>query len=94
MRKIIQRSGFIVLIVLILCVVGLAWHVYQDVRQERLDRALIAAIKRPKSAEVLSLLAQGADPNSREMGGQPLTFVQSLKDLLTRMSGHKLPRAE
>ena len=49
---------------LLLLLVGVpAWLTYRAVRQERLNRALIAAIKHNDTKDVLTLLQEGADPN-------------------------------
>ena len=51
-----------------------------QVRQDRLDRALIAAIKRNATREVLSLLRQGADANCRD--------VPDLQGMTTALRAH------
>jgi hypothetical protein len=55
---------FLGLICLVVAVpVALTWR---QVRQDRLNRALIAAIKHNASEQVVSLLNDGADPNSKD----------------------------
>src|SRR5579871_3651438 len=58
------------LLILAALAVCLSWKVFTSVRQERLNHALIAAIKRNDSKTVLALLADGADPNSRAEPGE------------------------
>jgi ankyrin repeat protein len=68
----------------------LGWLIYIQTRQEGLNRALIAAIKRQDTPTALSLLEQGADANAHDESQQtPVSWWQLLLDKLhTR---HALP---
>src|SRR5689334_17971778 len=60
---------------LLLLLVGLpAWLTYRAVRQERLNRALITAIKKNDTKTVMMLLDQGADANAQDEQGDPRPF--------------------
>src|SRR5579871_1883091 len=61
---------------------GLAWTVYAPTHQERLNRALIAAIKKNDTKMALTLLAEGADPNARDEPPQHLSLWRLLWDRL------------
>jgi len=67
---------------LALLVAGMGWMVYAPVRQERLNRALIVAIKHNDTQAVLALLAKGADPNARDEPLQHFFFWRLLLDKL------------
>lgn len=41
--------------------------VYRELRQPELNRALITAVKKSDTAEVVALLREGADPNARDL---------------------------
>jgi tetratricopeptide (TPR) repeat protein len=60
----------------------------RETRQNRLDHALLAAIERGDSGAVVSLLAQGADPNTHRMPNVPISFWRMLLD---RLRGRPLP---
>src|SRR5579884_2189473 len=77
-----KRNGLIALLFLAALVAGLGWTVYAPVKQERLNHALIAAIKRNDTKTALALLAEGADPNSRDEPPQHLSFWRLLWDRL------------
>src|SRR5438105_5003285 len=66
----------------LLFVGGVGWWTYARVRQERLNRALIAAVKQGSEGEVKSLLEHGADPNVREHAD---TKPTDIRDLLTSL---------
>ena len=69
-------------LVLLAALVGtLGWTVYAPVRQERLNRALIATIKQNDAKKALALLAEGADPNSRDDPPQHLSLWRLLMEL-------------
>ena len=63
-------------------VAGLGWRIYATVRQERLNRALIAAIKQKQTKTALALLDAGADPNSPDKGSLYRSPWQLLMDKL------------
>lgn len=51
-------------------------------RQVKLNRALIAAIKKSDASTVDALLAAGADPNARDTPEKHLSFKERIHDLL------------
>jgi ankyrin repeat protein len=62
-----RRRAILWIIALLLIFLGLpVWLVQRQIRQERLDAALIAALDNDQHARALQLLRQGADPNARE----------------------------
>ncbi len=67
------------LLILIAVPLGLTWR---EVRQERLNQALIAAIKRNDTNSVTSLLEQGADANTRDDPGRKISIWQRLMNQL------------
>jgi len=78
-----KRFNLIVtLSVLVALVAGLGWMIYTPVRQERVNRALIAAIKKNDTKTALALLNEGADPNARDMPPQHLSLWRLLLDRL------------
>src|SRR5690348_2067230 len=84
-RKVVGLS----LLLLLLSLIGVSgWLTYRQMRQDYLNHALIAAIKRKDVAAGLTALTAGADPNSREDANQPLSFWQSLRRLFTGMRRH------
>src|SRR5262245_19994140 len=83
-RKHRIRSILWSLLIPAIFIVCLAWLTYAQVRQERLNRALIAAIKRYDAPAVVSLLQQGADANARDL---PTTGVSIWQLLLDRLRG-------
>src|SRR5437868_5967972 len=70
------------LLLLAILVGGLGWTVYAPVRQERINRALIAAIMKNDTKTALALLAKGADPNARDETPQHLSLWRLLLDRL------------
>src|SRR5579872_6217180 len=52
--------------VLLILVVLPVWQTYRRLRQQRLDHALITAIKMNNTAEAISLLAEGANANTQD----------------------------
>ncbi len=79
-RKVVGLS----LPLLLMGIIGVpGWVIYRDIRQDRLDRALIAAIKRNDTPATLALLDQGADPDARDTSDlQPPSVWQLLLDRL------------
>jgi ankyrin repeat protein len=61
-----KAIGLLLLLLLVGSMGVLGWLTYRQVQQFRLDRALIAAIKRSDTPAALFLLSQGADPNARD----------------------------
>jgi len=63
---------------------GLGWIAYMPIRQERLNRALIVAIKHDRTRQALDLLAEGADANSRD---EPLQYLSLWRLLVDELQG-------
>jgi|SRR5579884_815691 len=55
---------------------------YREIQQQKLNHALIAAIKQNDTQAALTLLAQGADPNSRDEPAPQLSLWRLLLDRL------------
>src|SRR5438128_1807657 len=70
---------YLVLIIIVGLPVLLTWRA---VRQERLDRALIAAVVKDDAPAVVSLLAQGADANARDLPPDTRSFWRQMLDRL------------
>lgn len=66
-----KRRDYLFLLLLACMVVSLGWLI----RQQRLNRALIAAIKQYDTQVALTLLDQGADANSRDKPGLSLNDI-------------------
>lgn len=83
-----RKRAVIYLLGLLLALAAVpAWLFYAQVRQDRLDRALIAAIKRNDTSAVLSLLNQGADANARDLPDLRLSPWQLI---LMRLRGQRV----
>src|SRR5262245_43399777 len=67
------------------------WY-WRQVRQQRLDHALIEAIKKNDTPKAISLLDQGADANSTDKPYQPITLNSFLIGFWNRMRGNTPPR--
>ena len=63
----------------------LGWQSWNIVRQSRLDYGLIVAVRDGDSARVTRLLAEGADPNARDLEAQKYTTRQILKIFMDRL---------
>ena len=79
-RRRYKRFGLVFLLLLAVLVGSLGWLTYREIRQEKLNRALIAAIKQDDTETVLDLLDQGANPNAREEAPQHLSLWQMVLD--------------
>ena len=77
-----KRIGLIFLSLLAVLLGSLVWLTYREVRQEKLNRALIAAIKHNDTSAALTLLAEGADPNSRDEPPQHISLRRLILDKL------------
>ncbi len=82
---------------LLLLLIGLisvpCWLTYRQMRQDKLDRALIAAIKRGDTPAAITLLAHGADANAHdEPDRKPASLWQLLMDALHHR--HAAPATE
>lgn len=61
-----RRIRLIALLITISLVGGLAWSIHATIHQDELNHSLIIAVKHNDAKTVLTLLGQGANPNSRD----------------------------
>jgi ankyrin repeat protein len=62
---------------------------WRQVRQQDLDRALIAAIKQNDTPAAIALLDQGANANATDKPYEPMTFKSLLADFWNRLKGKR-----
>lgn len=89
-----SRNKLVGLVILLLSLPALGMtvkKVYRDVRLTELNASLIAALKKNNASSVVSLLSQGADPNSREIPPDPRSQWQRLWD---RLRGKPTPSGD
>jgi hypothetical protein len=78
-----KRRAFAASLCLLLVLASLPMLLtHRAARQERLDAALIAAVKERNASQVASLLEQGADPDAREAFADSRPFWQAWLDRL------------
>jgi hypothetical protein len=82
-----RRTTLLALMITFLLIALPGWSVWRAVRQERMNQALIAAIRRNDTRAVLSLLFDGADANARDKG--KISARQAINDFWNRMRGRK-----
>src|SRR5262249_12410025 len=82
-------SFWIFLIVVLISVVGMVFWYWQQVRQQRLDHALIEAIKKEDTKTAIALLDAGADANATDKPYKPMTWNRMLADLWNKLQGKK-----
>jgi len=88
-----RHSLLMVLMLPIAVLVGQpCWRVCRELWQEWIDSALITAVKDRKSVEVVSLLRQGANVNTREIVEAPHTPYEHLTFLFDRLRGRRAVR--
>ena len=81
-----RRLSLTALLLLVTVAGGLCWLTFTLLRQDRLDHALVAAIKQNDTKKILALLADGANPNSRD---EPPKHRSLLRLLLNRLPGKR-----
>src|SRR5260221_5544712 len=86
-RKIANR---LVLTVLLLSLIGTCLSVGLQLRRNRLDHALIDAIKEQEVQKAIELLDQGANANAVDRQDRPLTFQAVLADFQAKLQ-RKVP---
>src|SRR5207249_1278615 len=64
----------------------------RQIRQQRLDRALIAAIKHNRIPTAIALLDAGADANTVDKPRKPITWKSLLADFGSRFHGYVPPK--
>src|SRR5688572_25791441 len=90
-----KRRTLLWTIVLLLVILGLpALLVYRQVRQERLDAALYAALSEGNPERALELLRQGADPNSLHTSAPTPTLWETLLKTLRIHPDASTPKQE
>lgn len=80
-----KRIGQVFLLALAVLVGSLGWMTYRQIRQDRLNRPLIAAIRANDTAAVQHLLAQGADANACADEERQVSSMQRLEIALFRL---------
>jgi ankyrin repeat protein len=83
-RSTLTLLAFFLLPVLVYCV----WYGRQ-VRQKNLDHALIEAIKKEDTPEVIALLDHGADANATDKPYKPITPKSLLADFWDKSRGYR-----
>lgn len=68
------------------------WLVYRSLRQDYLNHALIAAIKRNDTPAALALLSDGADANACDDSTESSSYVRILTRWFSRLSGQSEKR--
>jgi ankyrin repeat protein len=90
MRLKTRKRTLLLTLLLLTVVIGLpVWSVYRQVRQERLNRDLIAAIKKNDTATAIALLNAGVDVNAQDKGNAPVSARQVLMTWIERLRGRK-----
>lgn len=70
---------------LLACIILSALSLDRQFRQDRLDRALIKAVKDLDAPAVERLLAEGASANARDTGEPPLTLLEVIEQAIARL---------
>jgi len=79
------RRVLTILAILGIILMGLAWPVIRAIRQRRLDRQLVAAVRSGDVVSAAALLDHGADPNARDVPASTGVRLQDIwKTLLRR----------
>lgn len=87
-----RGSVWILLTIIILPVLAsCVWYARQS-RQQRLDYALIEAIKKNDTKTAITFLEQGADANATDKPYTPITLKSVLADFWNRIKGNKPPK--
>jgi hypothetical protein len=90
MRQRARKRTLLVTFLLLTVLIGLpVWSVCRQVRQERLNRELIAAIKKNDTATVVALLNAGADANAQDKGDTQVSARHVLMTWMDRLRGRK-----
>jgi ankyrin repeat protein len=82
------RSRLITLVLFVSLLGWFAWGLYAAARQASLDKKLIVAVDTFNVPAVKRLLAEGADPDTREGGDPPPSWRQRLAAMLGRGATH------
>ncbi len=77
----------LLLLLLLMGIIGVpGWVIYRDIRQDYLNHALIAAVKRDDTSEAIALLNEGADANAHD---EPQRRLVSLWQFLMNVLHHR-----
>src|SRR5213079_3408287 len=88
-----RRRGVVIGLLLLMVLAGVpGWLLWRTYHQQRLDHALIAAIKKDDTPGILSALNAGADANAFADNNTPPSFRSILIDFWNRVV-HKKPNA-
>jgi hypothetical protein len=87
-----KRSLWILLTLILLPILASFIWYGRQIRQQRLDRALIEAIKKDDTKTAIALLDQGADANVTDRPEKPVTLPGLLSALWNRIKGNPPPR--
>ena len=89
MKTFRKRLTWLLLVLFLLPVLITSVWYYRQVRQQRLDHALIEAIKKEDTQKAIALLDEGADANTVDKPYTPVTFKSVLTDFWNRAKGNK-----
>jgi ankyrin repeat protein len=90
MRPRTRKRTLLFTFLLLTVLIGLAvWSMYRQVRQERLNRDLIAAVKKNNTAMAVALLNAGANPNAQDKGDASVSARQVMMNWFNRLRGRK-----
>src|SRR5262249_39155274 len=89
MKSLRKRPTWILLTLILLPVLVSSVWIWRQVRQQRLDHALIESIKRNDTKSAIALLDQGADANATDKPYQPLLLKSMLSDFWNKVRGIK-----
>src|SRR5437899_2955532 len=92
MKTLHKRSIWILLALLVLPALTFGIWYERQVKQQRLDRALIEAIKMQDTPTAIALLDQGADANATDKPVTRITLKGLLADYWNRLKGNKPPK--
>ncbi len=81
----------VLIAVLVLPALAFGGWLSWQIRQQRLDHALIEAIKKRDTPTAIRLLDQGADPNAKDRPYKRITLKRLLADFWNKMKGNKPP---
>ena len=70
------------LLLLVALAVSLGWLTYAQIRHERLNRTLMAAIQQSDTNKALAMLSEGADPDTRDYPRDKLALWQQFLNML------------
>src|SRR5215472_2426515 len=75
-----RKIGWILLVLLLLPIFAFSIWYWRQLRQQRLDHALIEAIKRNDTPRAIAMLNEGADANARDVEIERRELWQKILD--------------